>query len=195
MKVTNFGSPAETAGVLRTFDVGISEKLEDQMMIMSVLSDTLYTDKISAVWREYGCNAVDANIEAGRGDKPIQVTLPTSTEPTAVIRDYGYGMTEDQVAQTYCKLGASTKRNSNEVTGMLGIGSKAGYAYNGAFTVTTYVSGVETIYNCFREERGALRMAMLHTGSTKEPDGVKIAVPVKREDIFEFQRRAERVFR
>ena len=194
MIIKNQGSEAISAGVLRTIDVGISDRPEDQLMILNILSDTLYTDKISAVWREYGCNGADANVEAGKPDTPIEIRLPTATNPTASIRDHGGGMSEEQVAGTYCKAGASTKRNSNEVTGCLGIGSKAGYAYGPAFTVTSFHKGTKTVYNCFKDN-GVPRMAVLLSEPTAEPDGVEISVPVRRPDIPEFVQRAERVFR
>ncbi len=194
MIIKDKGTEALSAGVLETIDVGISSNPEDQLMILNILSDTLYTDKISAVLREYGCNAADANVEAGKGDKPIEVTLPTTTNPTVSIRDYGFGMSEDQVKNTYCKAGASTKRASNDYTGCLGIGSKAGYAYGPAFTVTSFHKGTKTVYNCFKDN-GIPRMAVLQQEATSEPDGVLISVPVKRLDIPDFITRAERVYR
>ena len=194
MIIKDKGTEALSAGVIRTMDVGISDNPEDQLMILNILTDTLYTDKISAIWREYGCNGSDANVEAGRGDKPIEITLPTATNPSAVIRDFGFGMSEDQVANTFCKAGASTKRGSNEMIGCLGIGSKAGYAYGPAFTVTTFNGGKKTVYNCFKDN-GMPRMAKLHQEDTSEPDGVEISVPVRRPDIPDFIERAERVYR
>jgi hypothetical protein len=194
MIIKDQGTEAISAGVLRTMDVGISDNPEDQLMILNILSDTLYTDKISAVWREYGCNGADANVEAGKPDAPIIITLPTNISPTASIRDFGGGMSEDQIANTYCKAGRSTKRNSNAMTGCLGIGSKAGYAYGPAFTVTSFHMGMKIVYNCFKDN-GIPRMAKLHEVSTVEQDGVEISVPVRRPDIPEFLQRAERVFR
>jgi Histidine kinase-, DNA gyrase B-, and HSP90-like ATPase len=194
MIVKERGSEAISAGVLETIDVGISSRPEDQLMILNILSDTLYTDKISAVWREYGCNGSDANVEAGRGTEPIEISLPTATNPTAVIRDFGFGMSEDQVRNTYCKAGASTKRGSNELIGCLGIGSKAGYAYGPAFTVTSFHKGRKTVYNCFKDN-GIPRMAVLQQCDTTERDGVEISVPVRQIDIGDFHERAERVFR
>jgi hypothetical protein len=194
MKVASYaGNPTE-ATPFETVDIGISKSREGQLMILNVLSNTLYTDKISAVWREYGCNAADANVEAGKPDLPIKIVLPTNISPTAIIRDYGYGMTRDQVLNTFCYLGESTKRNSNEVTGMLGIGSKAGFAYGDSFLVVSYTKGTKVVYNCYRDQ-GVPKMAVMHTEQSDESDGVEIKIPVRREDIQTFVDRAERVFR
>lgn len=163
-------------------------------MILNVLSNTLYTRKAEACLREYGCNAYDANVEAGRGDTPIEVRLPNKLDCSLAIRDFGLGLTEEQVALTFCKLGRSTKRASNAFTGMLGIGSKAGFAYGDSFLVTSYVTGTKTVYNCFRD-KGKLMMARMHQAPTDAPDGVEVKIPVKLLDIEQFRNSAERVFR
>ncbi len=183
-----------TSGDLKPMAMGISDDPTDQLMILNVLSNTLYTDKIAAVLREYGCNACDANVEAGKGDEPIEVRLPNRLEPTCAIRDYGFGMTEDQMRNTFCRLGRSTKRASNEFTGMLGIGSKAGFAYGDSFLVTSFVGGTKTVYNAFRD-KGAPQLAKMHEAATDEPDGVEIKVPVRTADIAEFAVKAERIYR
>ena len=181
-------------GNMETVNMGISDHPEDQLMILNVLSNTLYTDKIAAVLREYGCNAFDANVEAGRGEKPIEVRLPNKLDPTVSIRDFGLGMTERQILQTFCKLGRSTKRSSNAFTGMLGIGSKAGFAYGDSFTVTSYENGQKTVYACTRLQ-GVPTLSKMHQEATDAPDGVEVKVPVRQADIAEFVAKAERVYR
>lgn len=175
-------------------DMGISDKQEDQLMILNVLSNTLYSDKVAAVLREYACNAADANVEAGKGDQPIEVRLPNKLDPTVSIRDFGYGMDEQQIANTFCRLGSSTKRNSNAFTGMLGIGSKAGFAYGDSFLVTSWTGGKMVVYNAFRDQ-GVPKLAKMHEGESNAPDGIEVKVPVRSEDMEEFIRKAERIFR
>lgn len=195
MKVIQETGPAPiTSGTMDTVDIGISRSREGQLMILNVLSNTLYTDKISAVLREYGCNAFDANVEAGKATTPILVKLPNRIDPTVCIRDYGFGMTEPQILYTFCLLGESTKRSSNAYTGMLGIGSKAGFAYGDSFTVTSFAKGIKTIYNCYRDQ-GVPKLAKMFTEPTSDPDGVEIKIPVRQQDIAEFVLKAERVFR
>lgn len=183
-----------TCGLDSTVNMGISTNVEDQLMILNVLSNSLYTNKVAAVLREYGCNAFDANVEANRGHQPIEVRLPNRLEATVAIRDFGFGMTEEQILTVFCRLGRSTKRDSNEFTGMLGIGSKAGFAYGDSFTVTSYTGGIKCVYNCFRD-RGAPKLAKMLETKTDAPDGVEVKVPVRQQDINEFVSTAERVFR
>lgn len=193
MKLTEYQGN-KTVSNMASVDIGISDDPTDQLLILNVLSNTLYTDKVTAVWREYGCNAFDANVEAGKGETPIEITLPTKLAPEAKIRDFGYGMTREQVLQVFCKLGRSTKRGSNELIGMLGIGSKAGFAYGDNFTVTCWAKGQKTIYTCFRDQ-GVPRLSEMFTEASDAPEGVEIKVPVKLTDITDFITKAERVFR
>lgn len=195
MKVVPDSGPAPLIGGTDVpVNIGISADPEDQQMILNVLTNTLYTDKVTAVLREYGCNAFDANVEAGRGHQPIEVRLPNRLDPTVAIRDFGYGMTEQQILQVFIMLGRSTKRNSNAYTGMLGIGSKAGFAYGDLFVVTSYCNGTKTVYNCFRD-RDCPKLAKMDEGPTDSPDGIEVKVPVRSGDMLEFVTKAERVFR
>lgn len=183
-----------SSGNMTTLDMAISDNAEDQLMILNVLSSTLYSDKVAAVLREYSCNAADANVEAGRGEQPIEVRLPNKLDPTISIRDFGYGMDESAIANVFCRLGRSTKRNSNAFTGMLGIGSKAGFAYGDSFLVTSWTGGTKTVYNAYRDQ-GVPRLAKMHVEPSDAPDGIEVKVPVRQEDMQEFVNKAERVFR
>ena len=98
----------------------------------------MYQDPEMATLREIATNARDSNIAAGKSKVPIKITLPTRMEPVLTIEDFGVGLNMDDFRKVYSKYGASTKRNSNRVTGSLGIGCKAPLAYSAAFTVEGY---------------------------------------------------------
>lgn len=194
MKVVSEGTASLLGGTDAPINMGISTDPEDQLMILNVLSNSLYTDKVAAVLREYGCNGFDANVEAGRGHQPIEVRLPNRLDPTLAIRDFGYGMSEAQILNVFCRLGRSTKRQSNAFTGMLGIGSKAGFAYGDSFVVTSFNGGLKTVYNCFRDQ-GAPRLAKMHEEPSDSPDGIEVKVPIRVGDFQEFITKAERIYR
>ncbi len=194
MKVADYGGAPTQATPFQTAKIGLARSQEGQLMILNVLSSTLYSDKISAVWREYGCNAADANIEVGKEDVPFKIVLPTTVSPTAIIRDYGTGISKDDMLGRFLWMGESTKRNSNAVTGMLGIGRMSGLAYGDSFLVVSYTNGTKITYNIYRDQ-GVPAMAVMHEDKTDEPDGLEIKVPVRREDIHTFAERAEKTFR
>jgi len=195
MKVIQDNNRALIGGIDATpTNIGISDNAEDQLMILNVLTNTLYSDKVGACEREYGCNGMDANVEAGRGDQPIEVSLPNRLNQEFSVRDFGFGMSEEQILNVFCKLGRSTKRGSNAFTGMLGIGSKAGFAYGDLFTVTSWTNGHKASYQCYRDA-GGLRLLKLGEVPSDAPDGIQVTVPVRTADIETFRIRAASVYR
>lgn len=105
-----------------------------------VLGDGLYSDGAMAVIREYSTNAKDIHRIVGTPDRPIVVTLPTLLTPIFKVRDFGTGLTEDDIYNVYTVYFESTKEGTNDQIGFLGLGSKAGFAHAEVFTVTSIVS-------------------------------------------------------
>lgn len=184
----------EESGVKEEGSFGIS--LKDSAHIMTILRDTLYSDKILAVLREYASNAWDANREAGKEKTPIKVTLPTMEDLTLTIEDSGLGLSNEDVFAVYSQYGASTKRGSDKVVGMLGIGSKSGFAYSDTFTITSRHGGEERIYAALIDdsEKGVIKL--LNSSPLKEGQGtgVSIQIPVKPEDLQDFRNKSCQLF-
>lgn len=156
--------------------------------IMSVLSN-LYSDPEGAVTREYLTNAYDAQVEAGMVPgtdswKPITVTTPSHWNKTYSIRDYGVGMSVDDVKNIFSKYGKSTKRGSNDVVGMLGLGSKSALTYTNTFTITGYKNGIRTKAIISKNEVDIPEFHIVDTRATDEPNGVEISIPVKDRNSF-----------
>jgi hypothetical protein len=150
--------------------------------IMSVLTD-LYSDPEMAVVREYSTNAWDSHIESGQ-TRPIEVTLPADLSPYLKIKDYGIGMSSDDIRNTYSAYGASTKRNTDTVVGMLGLGSKSAWTYTAQFTVVAVKGGVKTTVSANRTETGRTMLEIIDTCGTDEPNSVEIIVPAKPGNTF-----------
>lgn len=150
--------------------------------LMGILTD-LYSDPELAVIREYSTNARDSHIQAGV-DLPIKVTLPTPLRQTLEIQDFGLGLSVDEVVNVYGSYGASTKRESNEVNGMLGLGSKSALTYTNMFTVRAVKDGVQAEVVFFRNEDGSGRIEVVDTKGTDNPNGVTISIPTKANSTF-----------
>ncbi len=192
--IPNFhGREVESQGVTETAVFGISVK--DTAHIMSILRDTLYSDKILAVLREYAANAWDAHKEVGKGDEPIKITLPTAMDPTLVIQDFGPGLSHQDVFEVYTQYGASTKRSSDTAVGMLGIGSKSGFAYSDSFQIISCHGGKRRIYVAVLDEteKGTINLLSEEELESAET-GVSIVIPVRQEDIWEFHTKAQKLF-
>lgn len=163
--------------------------------LMSILRDQLYSDKTLAPIREYSCNAYDANVENGKKDVPIKVTLPTTLFPEFKVRDYGKGISYENMKNIFCSYGESTKRNSNEFIGQLGIGSKSGFAYGDNFLVTSYMNGKKITYNCVLDKSGVGALLHLTTEDTNEETGLEITIPVKHTDLINFKLKSLNFFK
>lgn len=154
-----------------------------------ILSDKLYSNKVLAVVREYFTNALDAQ-KANGVVKPLEVTLPNDSLLTGVtpweVRDYGTGLTEEQIHQFYCVYFSSSKQETNDFTGMLGLGCKAGFAYTHTFTVTSWINGTESKYLLFKED-GTPKISKLYTKLSDEPTGLKVSIVAEKRDIREFR--------
>lgn len=159
--------------------------------IMSVLTD-LYSDPEAAVLREYATNALDSHVEAGV-TRPIEVTTPTQLAPFFRVRDFGMGLDADDIRNIYSRYGASTKRASNDVVGMLGLGCKSALTYTDQFTISGTKDGVTTQVSVSRDEDGSGSMTIVAEYETDEPNGVEIIVPTKYGNQFESK--ANRFFR
>lgn len=183
----------ESSGISDMASFGISQ--DDSAHIMNILRDTLYSDKVLAVLREYSANAWDAHNMVGKKDLPIKVILPTHREPTLIIKDYGPGLSHTDVFQVYTQYGASTKRTNNIAVGQLGIGSKSGFAYSDSFTIISCNGGKQRTYVAILDasEKGVINL--LDEQDCGDETGITIQIPIKPEDIQEFLSKAEALFK
>ena len=109
-----------------------------------ILSDGLYSDKIAAPIRELSTNAYDAHVAKGNINTPFDVHLPSVAEPWFSIRDYGIGMSKQELQTTYTTYFDSNKTHSNDFVGCMGLGSKTPFTLSDAFTVTSIKDGKKT---------------------------------------------------
>lgn len=162
--------------------------------IFNILRNSLYSNKALAVLREYASNAWDAHREAGKGDLPIKVRLPTSLEPTLVIRDYGNGLSVEAVRSIYTQYGASTKRESNEAVGFMGIGSKSAFCYTDSFTITSYHGGMKRVFVAALDETDRGEAHLMFEEPCGDETGVEIKIAVDPKDVGAFHREAQYLF-
>ena len=153
----------------------------------------LAKDKIGYPIRELSTNAWDAS--RGR----FEVHLPTPLNPVFRVRDFGPGMSAENMKNVYARLYASTKRGSNDEVGGWGLGSKSPYAYlisdsgSGSYTVTSYHDGMMRTYVLSLSQSGAPTMRLLIEAPSDEPTGLDVSFPVRREDISEFHHAARTI--
>jgi hypothetical protein len=160
----------------RSKSVAMSIDAANLAHIISVLTD-LYSDPAMAVIREYSTNAWDSHQEAGHCD-PIEITLPDAMSPVFVVKDHGIGMSYEDLTVRYGSYGASSKRESDDLVGMLGLGCKSALTYAPAFTVVSVKDGVQNTVMITRAGNGVGEIDPIDERLVDLPDGVEVQIPV-----------------
>ncbi len=186
VKTNDFATSAEIHGKYRVANNGAMQK---------ILSDSLYQDKPKSVIREISCNALDAHFEAGIPERPIKVTFPTSLDPTFAVRDYGKGLSLDELQELYTVYGVSTKRGSDDAIGGFGIGSKSPFCYTKMWNVISRHNGMKYIVCNSIDSRENFQYGVLHQEECNEPSGIEVRFDVERQDFDTFTNKAKEVFR
>jgi HSP90 family molecular chaperone len=109
-------APVNEAIVSNVGEIG-EFRIRNSAKAFNILSSGLYANKIRAIIRELSCNAVDSHVAAGRSGTPFDVHLPNTLEPHFSIRDYGTGLSHEQVKNIYTTYFESTKTDSNAFIG------------------------------------------------------------------------------
>ena len=137
-----------------------------------LLSRKLYTNPALAVVRELICNALDASLNR------VDVVLPSALNPTFTVRDYGTGLSKEDMMYLYSTYGFSTKRSDNTQIGGFGVGSKSPFALTDTFTVSSVYQGVRTDYVCYKDN-GFPKIKEVQSAHTDEHNGLCVSVPIK----------------
>lgn len=188
------GNKAETLNVTnkKEFTVDTSNQ-----MIVSILRDKLYSNKVAAVCREVASNSRDANREAGRSDKPVIIKISDTSVlndgMSISFKDSGIGITPSRIDNVFLKYGSSTKRDSNSQTGGFGIGAKTPFAYTNEFVISTISEEngkrLHNVYQALISNENGQETSQLLTVSSKETTeetGTEIIVPIQETHLNEF---------
>ena len=191
MKITSTPENLATFGGVSS----VSEfKIRNSATAFSILSSGLYANKIRAIIRELSCNALDSHVAANT-NKNFDLHLPTQLAPYFSIRDYGTGLSHDDVINIYTTYFESTKTESNDFIGAQGLGSKAPFSYTDNFTVVAIKDGIKGIYSAFINNNGVPSVALMDKEDTNEPNGVEVKFAVTdNHDFYSFADEASKVF-
>ena len=162
----------------------------------AMFAKNIYKNPILALVRELSCNARDAHKVAGQ-TRPFTIKVPTRWEPNFEIRDYGTGLSVEQIEKLYTTFFESTKQASDDFIGGLGIGSKSPLAYTDSFTVNSYHNGKEIVCIINKSDVGVPQLNVISVTDTTEPNGLLINVPViasNSADITAFEQAIQRTF-
>jgi len=184
MKLETNQRNVETSGIQESNRFTI----EMNSAAVDILSSKIYTNNYLAIVRELTCNAWDAHVAAGTTDTPFDVIFPSTLKSDFQVRDYGTGLSHDNVMYLYTTYFGSDKRNSNDAIGGLGLGSKAPFAYTDAFSVRSFYKGTVRTYAIYRDADNLPKCDLMDTSLTTLPNGLEVTVPVRIEDGYHFRK-------
>ena len=153
---------------------------EDMRYIASLLRNN-YSNPLLATIREIVANALDVT-----KSKKIEIQLPTKLEPNFIVRDFGCGLSEEDMLGLYTKYGKSTKRDCNNAIGGFGTGRFAPLSYTDSFIVRSVHKGHKHSYIIRVDEHDDTIVSQIESTKTNEADGIYVQVGIKTEDVCEF---------
>lgn len=199
MKPNNQHPPAIMSGAQKS----VAFTMQVNGKAFKTLADGIYEDKILAPIRELCINARDIHDrEDVQQKRPFDVSLPTWDDLNFRIRDYGTGLSEEQIigdpekgiAGLYTTYFHSTKEEDQSQVGYLGIGSKSPFSYAGTFIVTSYYNGRKQAYLMTMDDIAGPTASLVDDVETDEPNGLEISFSVKDKDIALFERKIKNFF-
>lgn len=159
-----------------TFDV-------NAMAHLTKLMTNLYNDPMSAVFREYVANGLDAHKVVGQTD-PVQVWLPSRDTPMFRVKDTGVGMSMETIRDVYSQYGSSTKNTQNNEIGGFGLGCKSALAISSQFTVESIKDGKKTVAVIHSNEGSVPQLEWLPVQDVDQPNGTTVSIPVHNHGEF-----------
>ena len=163
---------------------GKSFSIKASPVAFDILSSKLYSNPTLAIVRELLTNAYDSHKAAGKEDTPIKVNLPSYMEPNFIIRDYGIGLSKEDVLELYTTFFDSTKSNSNDFTGCFGLGSKTPFSYTSSFSVISYWNGTKYFFIATKKD-GLPHIYAVREEPTDEPNGLEVSIPTDKNGSYD----------
>ena len=173
-------APIEIVGNSNTVRHNLTIDPKDVGTVIKALVTGIYTNPLRTILIEYVQNALDAH-RAAEESKNVKITLPSHDNPNYIVEDWGVGLTDQEIYGLLSKICASNKR-TDKYAGGFGIGFYAASAYCDTFTFRIRKNGIESLWVAgFGQGNGAL--VNLNRKPTKEPNGVKITIPIESSDV------------
>jgi len=135
---------------------GVDASIDQENLgfMFDIVSKQMYRRPINSIVREITSNCFDSHIEANVDD-PVIITLANDEGGDYItFKDVGVGISPERMDKIYSKWFSSSKRGSNDMIGMFGLGSKSPLAYTDSFFVTTIYDKIQYEY-------------LVHSGKTK----------------------------
>lgn len=158
-------------------EYAIDIRPEAEAGLTAMLRSGIYKDPISVAIRETLANAMDIHREHAV-NVPVQVTI---FKDRISIRDFGPGISQDTIRQTFFAYGGSTKVHDKNQIGGFGIGAKAPLCYSDTMTVRSIHQGTLAVWVAAVDEAGG-RIYNILQEATDEHSGLEVVIPLAQDD-------------
>ena len=155
---------------------------ENASKLFAMLGSYLYSKKEECVLHELSANAIDAHKMVGKEHEPIHVILPTRLDSQLRIRDFGPGLSEENVYRFLTTYGESNKQESNDFIGGWGIGSKSPASVSDTWKIISHHEGTMTEYLVFINGDGLPSLTKIRAIPTDET-GLEVSIPIPDDRI------------
>jgi len=133
--------------------------------------------------KDFGIGLSDEDIQG----ELVPVMVETDTgEIIQSVDDYGDPL-YSRGGGLYTTYFDSTKTNSNDFIGALGLGSKSPFSYSDAFEVISRHDGVKRTYAIFLNEEGIPTIAKMGEIDTDEHSGLEVKITINPSDFYKFR--------
>lgn len=146
-----------------------------------ILRDKIYTDKRKAALYETLANALDEH-KKWNVQRPVDIYL---SEIELCIRDYGAGLSDEDVMRIFFQYFESTKDQDNTFNGGFGIGAKAPGAYADVYHVESYFNGMRTIFSSVVNGLES-HVHKMHSEPSTEPTGICVRIPINKSSASSY---------
>lgn len=154
-------STVESYGVIEN-QVGIDARNVD--FLATLLTSNLYSNPLHSFLRETIANAWDSHVEANNTNTPVILLIEETDKEEGSysnnytlrfsyrlsIRDFGTGLSKERFETIYKNIGSSTKRDSDEYIGCLGIGRFSALACKDQVNITSFYDGKRFNYLMYK---------------------------------------------
>lgn len=172
----------DTANLVGNFETKKASLDESSIPFMlRMLSENFYSNPIDSIVREITSNCFDSHIEA-EVDDAVRIKMYWDEEGEYIsFIDVGVGLSPDRIDKIFMNYFSSTKRDTNDLIGGFGLGSKSPLSYQDHFYIFTNFDSIRYQYIYSKgEERPELDL--LTSDETTERNGTEIRIYIKEEN-------------
>lgn len=156
----------------------IQAKIGNTAKMLKMFTKDLYKHPMQTAIQEYINNAKDAHVMAGKSLHTIEITAPTVANQNVIIKDFGPGLSPDDIVNIFANIAVSNKDNSDLFNGGFGIGSKSWFAVSSSFVVISVFNNTKSYYSVKFDEKKGIFIELDFEESVNEINGVEVQLPL-----------------